>query len=184
MFKAHCKPKFNGRRLQNKQYDVVHALARALLAEWTDGRSLALTVQFSALRELKVRFKKDTENLYKRAAVEALAHSTTSSFQRSIETHFSSLVKDLARIAANVADEHYFDDMFESLLEDVVDKVRSIDSSRDALAALFDALLVDQCPRDKFAGKRSPEAWQHWKTFLRGMKASALVLYDRAPRQT
>ena len=179
---AFYKPKLNDRWLQGVPYAVVEDLAGALLREWTDGCRLDLTIAFPVLRELKTRLKKDADGWY-RARVLALLQQggAAPAFVGSVETHFGATLRALLRIAADVADARVFDEMFEHLLSNVVDELREQHADRAAVDALFAAMAACEPPDARVGGKHSPDAWRHWQTFLRGMRASALILFDAVP---
>ena len=182
VFMAFYKPKFNDRRLQGLSYAVVEELANALLCEWTDGSTLDLTIPFPVLRELKTRLKKDAEGWYRGGVLEQLRQgSAAPAFVSSVETHFTGTLRALLRIAADVADARVFDEMFEHLLSNVVDELREQKADRAAVDALFAAMAACEPPDARVGGKHSPDAWRHWQTFLRGMRASALILFDTVP---
>ena len=49
------------------------------------------------------------------------------------------------------------------------------------LDALFAAMAACEPPDARVGGKHSPAAGRHWPTFLRGMRASALILFGTVP---
>ena len=72
------------------------------------------------------------------------------------------------------------------VVAELVDDTRALISGLTALqkqflAALFAAMAACEPPDARVGGKHSPDAWRHWQTFLRGMRASALILFGSVP---
>ena len=182
-FLIEYRPEVTHRRLQHLAYAHLERLAERLIQVWhgPECSGLSLRVDFKEVRDAKARIKRDTELLYRNAVLTMMTSSMPeldgSSQISFVEARFRQLVKSLASIGAELADQKEFADMLEKLLEEVVDVLFDMGLRTSHVAGFFDA-MVNAAKPQLIAPKHRPSVATNWQQFLVGMKECCLWLAD------
>eukprot|EP00727_Mastigamoeba_balamuthi_P007470 m51a1_g3343 hypothetical protein (363) ;mRNA; r:399781-401294 len=173
------KPNLGGKRMQLLRYSAMEHIAQFLLGYWASPNGVALEIGNKFVGDVKAKLGKDSQTSYCKAVLGRLAGSLSSSALEGLGSRIRVILKSLLLMGAELSDWKEFRDLFEDLVEKVVDPCLEAGLVKKDIGAFFDA-LVSEFNGDWFSAKRRAEVVANWSRFLLGLKECAVFLTDFA----